>query len=93
MRSQPPPSEIKREKERRGEVVKKLTYQMRPPQLIHRLGIVQLNVQILIYALERPADLHFVLEFDGDFVLYECFEEAAWVLGLVYCTSALRGER
>jgi hypothetical protein len=48
---------------------------MRPPHLIHCLGVVQLDVQVLIYALERPADLHFVLEFDGDFVLDEGFEE------------------
>jgi hypothetical protein len=52
------------------------TYQMRPPQLIHRLCIVQLDVQILVYTLECPADLDFVLEFDRDFVLDERFEEA-----------------
>jgi hypothetical protein len=48
---------------------------MRPPHLIHRLRVIQLDVQVLIHALERPADLHFVLEFDGDFVLDEGFEE------------------
>jgi hypothetical protein len=42
---------------------------MRPSHLIHRLSIIQLDVQILVHALERPADLDFVLEFDGDFVL------------------------
>jgi hypothetical protein len=50
---------------------------MRPPHFIHRLSIVQLDVQVLIYALERPADLDFVLEFDGDFVLDERFEETS----------------
>jgi hypothetical protein len=49
---------------------------MRPPHLIHRLRVIQLDVQVLIHALERAADLHFVLEFDGDFVLDEGFEEA-----------------
>jgi hypothetical protein len=49
---------------------------MRPPQLIHRLGIIQLNVQVLVYALEGAADLDFVLQFDGDFVLDERLEEA-----------------
>jgi hypothetical protein len=53
---------------------------MRPPQLIHRLCIVQLDIQILVHTLERAADLDFVLEFDGDFVLDECFEEAVALL-------------
>ena len=56
------------------------TYQMRPPHLIHCLSIVQFDVQILIHALQRPAYLYFVLEFDGDFVLDERFEEAIALL-------------
>jgi hypothetical protein len=48
---------------------------MRPPQLIHRLRIIQLNIQILIHALQRPAYLHLILELDRDFVLDERFEE------------------
>ena len=56
------------------------TYQMRPPQLIHRFCIVQLDVQVLVHALECAADLDFVLEFDGDFVLDERFEEAIALL-------------
>jgi hypothetical protein len=59
------------------------TYQMRPPHLIHRLCIIQLDVQVLVHALERSADLHFVFEFDGDFVLDERFEETVVSL-LVY---------
>jgi hypothetical protein len=51
------------------------TYQVRPPQLVHGLGVVQLNVQVLVDALERAADLHFVLEFDSDFVFDERFEK------------------
>jgi hypothetical protein len=53
---------------------------VRPPQLIHSLGVVQLNVQVLVHALERAANLDFVFEFDGDFMLDERFEEAKWVL-------------
>jgi hypothetical protein len=53
---------------------------MRPPQLIYRLCIVQLDVQVLVHALECAADLDFVLEFDGDFVLDERFEEAIALL-------------
>jgi hypothetical protein len=46
-----------------------LTYQVWPPHLVHGLGIVQFDVQVLVHALQRAADLHFVLEFDRDFVL------------------------
>jgi hypothetical protein len=48
---------------------------MRPPHLIHGLGIVQLDVQVLVDALEGAADLDFIFEFDGDFLLDERFEE------------------
>lgn len=60
-----------------------MTYQMRPPHLVHRLCIVQLNVQILIYTLQCAADLDFVLEFDGDFVLDEGLEETVTCLSAV----------
>ena len=50
---------------------------MRPPHLIHRLRIIQLDVEVLVDALECAADLDFVLEFDGDFVLDERFEETS----------------
>ena len=50
-------------------------YQMWPAHLVDSLGVIQLDVQVLIYALQRPADLDLVLEFDGDFVLDERFEE------------------
>lgn len=49
---------------------------MRPLELIHRLGIVQLDIQVLVDAFQRAADLHFVLELDRDFVLDERLEEA-----------------
>lgn len=51
-------------------------YQMRPPPLIRRLGIIQLDIEVLVYALEGAADADFVLELDGDFVVDEGFEEA-----------------
>lgn len=50
---------------------------MRPPRLIRRLGVVKLDVQVLIDAFQLAADADFVFELDGDFVLDECFEEAA----------------
>ena len=53
-----------------------LTYQVWPPLHVHGLGVVQLDVQVLVHALQRAADLHFVLEFDRDFVLDERLEEA-----------------
>ena len=61
-----------------------LTYQVRPPHLVHRLGVVQLDVQVLVHALQRAADLHFVLEFDCDFVLDQRFEETGMVLAMRY---------
>lgn len=57
----------------------RLTYQMRPPHLVYSLGIVQLDVQILIDALQCSADLHFVLELNCDFVLDERLEETGSV--------------
>jgi hypothetical protein len=48
---------------------------MRPPRLIRRLRIIQLNIQVLIDALQRSANADFVLEFDRDFVLDERLEE------------------
>jgi hypothetical protein len=50
-------------------------YQVRPPHLVDCLCVVEFDVEVLVYALERAADLDFVFEFDGDFVLDERFEE------------------
>jgi hypothetical protein len=63
---------------------------MWPPQLIRRLSIIQLDIQVLIYALQRAADADFVLEFDGDFVLYERLEETT--TSLVSYESSLKDE-
>jgi hypothetical protein len=53
----------------------RVTYQMRPSHLIHGLCVIELNVQVLVDGLEGAADLDFVFEFDGDFLLDERFEE------------------
>jgi hypothetical protein len=58
-----------------------LTYQVRPPDLVHSLGVVQFDVQVLVDALQGPADLDFVLKLDGDFVLDKRFKETV-------CSSA-----
>jgi len=49
---------------------------MWPPQLVCCFGVVQLDVQVLVHALQRPADAHLILEFDGDFRVHERLEEA-----------------
>lgn len=51
------------------------TYQMRPPQLVYGLCVIQFDIQVLIHALQRAAYAHLVLELDGDFVVDEGFEE------------------
>ena len=56
---------------------RRIAYQMRPPPLIRALSIIQLQIQVLINALQRPADADFILEFDRDFVVNERFEETA----------------
>lgn len=43
--------------------------------------VVELNVEVLVDALEGAADLDVVFEFDGDGCVDECFEEAVRVLG------------
>jgi hypothetical protein len=61
---------------------------MWPPQLIHSFCVVQLDVQVLIDALQRAAYLHFILELDGDFVLDKRFEETApSALVIAYITT------
>lgn len=57
-----------------------MTYQVWPPHLVHGLSVVQLDVQVLVHALQCAADLHFVLEFDRDFVLDQRFEETDTML-------------
>lgn len=56
-----------------------MTYQMRPSDLIYRLSIVQLDVQILIDALQRPPNLDFILQLNGNFVFDQGLEETAYL--------------
>lgn len=53
---------------------------MRPPDLIHSFGVIQLNIQVLIDTLQCPADLDFVLKLNRDFVLDESLEETGVAL-------------
>jgi hypothetical protein len=50
-------------------------YQVRPPHLVDGFCVVEFDVEVLVYTFEGAADLDFVFEFDGDFVLDERFEE------------------
>jgi hypothetical protein len=49
---------------------------MRVFNLFHDGDIIELDVQILVHALQCPADLDVVFELDGDLVVDEGFEEA-----------------
>jgi hypothetical protein len=49
---------------------------MRILELIHNRNILQLDVQVLVHALELAADLDVVLELDRDLVVDEGLEEA-----------------
>ena len=61
-----------------------LAYQMWPPQLVCCLGVVQLDVQVLIHALQRPPYAHLILEFDGNFGVDKRLEEATRIDLSVY---------
>jgi hypothetical protein len=67
-------------------------YQVGPPQLVDGFGVVELDVQVLVDALERATDLHFVLQLDGDLVLDERLEEtiARGLAGVCVCACAGR---
>lgn len=56
-----------------------VTYQMWIPYLLHDADIVELDVEVLVHALEGAADRDVVLELDGYFVVDEGFEEAVEV--------------
>lgn len=49
---------------------------MRVFHLLHHTDIIQLDIQVLIHALQRPADGDVVFQLHGDFVVDERFEEA-----------------
>jgi hypothetical protein len=48
-------------------------------ELLEDLDVVELDVEVLVDALEDAADLDVVLELDGDLVVDEGFEEAVVV--------------
>ena len=48
---------------------------MGPPDLVDRLSVVQLDVQVLIDALQGPTDLDFILQLDSNLVLNQSLEE------------------
>lgn len=50
---------------------------MRVLQVVDDTDVVQLDVEVLVDALERAADLDVVLELDGDLVVDQGLEEAA----------------
>ena len=49
---------------------------MRVLELFHHGNVVQLDVQVLVHALQRALELNVVLELDGDLLVDERFEEA-----------------
>jgi hypothetical protein len=51
-------------------------------QLIHDSYILQLDVQELVHALQRPPYRHIVLKLDRDLVIDEGFEEARMMLAV-----------
>jgi hypothetical protein len=54
------------------------THQMWVLHLFHHRDIVQLDVEVLVDALQCAAYRNVVLELDGDFMVHQCLEEAAW---------------
>lgn len=56
---------------------------MRVLELFDDGNIVELDVEVLIYALERAAEADVVFELDGDLMVDEGFEEAAgWLASI-----------
>ena len=51
---------------------------MRVLHLFHHRNVVQLDVEVLVHALQRAAHRDVVLELDGDLMVHQCLEEAAW---------------
>ena len=66
-------------------------YQVGPPQFVDCFGIVQLNIQVLVDALECAADLHLILELHSNLVLDERLEETmAHVSSGCVCVGRVR---
>ena len=49
---------------------------MRVFELLENLDIVELDVEVLVDALQGPPDLNVIFELDGDLVVDESLEEA-----------------
>lgn len=54
------------------------THQMWVLHLLHDRNVVQLDVEVLVHALQRAAHRDIVLELDRDLMVDQCLEEAAW---------------
>lgn len=55
---------------------------MRVSQLVHHRDVIQLNVQVLVHALQGAAYGYIVLELNGDFGIDQRLEEAALTVSL-----------
>ena len=55
-----------------------LSYQVGVLHLLDHRDVVQLDVEVLVHALQRAAHGDVVLELDGDLMVHQCLEEAAW---------------
>lgn len=56
-------------------MIKRTTHQMGVLELLHHRDTIQLDVEVLIYALERAAELDVVFELHCYFVVDEGFEK------------------
>lgn len=68
-------------------------YQMRVLDLLHNADVLELDVEVLVYALEGAADLDVVLELDGDLVVDQGLEETAGGGRLVRAAEKIYGKR
>lgn len=62
---------------------------MRILQFLQHRNIIQLDIQILIHAFQRPANRNVIFQFHCDFVVHECFEEAEEQHDCRFCSSTV----
>lgn len=62
-----------------GVVGHRPSYKMWILKLLDNADIIQLDVQVLVNALQCAADLNIILELDGDLMVHEGLEEAVIV--------------
>jgi len=65
-------------------LIASLTNQMWIFQLLYHLYIIQLDIEELVDRLEGAADGDVVFEFNGDFVVDQCFEEAGITVSICH---------